>query len=436
MFYLRKLQSAIKTPWQRTLYVMFLAQLLTAVGFSSIYPFFPLYVHKLGSSFGFNLDLLAGLVFSSQAFTMMIASPVWGALADRYGRKLMVERAMFGGSVILLLMGFVTSAEQLVVLRAIQGLVTGTVAAANALVASVTPREHAGYGMGLLQVGQGAGVALGPIIGGAVADRWGYAAAFYVTSAMLLLGGILVLVGVKEPFQRKAVVRGSGAAASEAEGDVKVSPRPGGTAVLGVRMIGRAWREIFTFAGVPVTFALQFISQMGGSLLTPILPLFIPTVIGPSQDLNTFTGLVVGANAGAATISSVFLGRLGDRTGHRVILITSMAIGGLLFIPEFWVRAGWQVLVLQAAVGIAAGGIVPSISALQARFTRPGLEGAVYGLDNSIGSGARALAPMIGSSIAVWMNLRAAFPITGGLMILGAVISALLLPKGKQRVSP
>jgi MFS transporter, DHA1 family, multidrug resistance protein len=418
MLYLRKLQTAIQTPWQRTLYIMFFAQLMTAVGFSSIFPFFPLYVHKLGSSFGFNLDLLAGLVFSSQAFTMMIASPIWGALADRYGRKLMVERAMFGGSVILLLMGFVTSAEQLVVLRAIQGLVTGTVAAANALVASVTPREHAGYGMGLLQVGQGAGVALGPVIGGAVADRWGYAAAFYVTSAMLLLGGILVLVGVEEPFERKAVVR-----------------EPGVARISGLRMIGRSWREIFTFAGVPVTFALQFISQMGTNLLTPVLPLFIPTVIGPSQDLNTFTGLVVGANAGAATISSIFLGRLGDRTGHRVILITSMAIGGLLFIPEYWVRAGWQVLVLQAAVGIAAGGIVPSISALQARFTRPGLEGAVYGLDNSIGSGARSLAPMIGSSIAVWMNLRAAFPITGALMILGAVISAWLLPRGKQRVS-
>ncbi|MBE0699072.1 MAG: MFS transporter, partial [Anaerolineaceae bacterium] len=140
----------MKTPWQRTLYIMFTAQLLTAIGFSSIFPFFPLYVKQLGSSLGISLELLAGLVFSSQAFTMMIAAPIWGALADRYGRKLMVERAMFGGSFILLLMALVTSAEQLVLLRAIQGLVTGTVSAGNALVASVTPREHAGYGMGLL----------------------------------------------------------------------------------------------------------------------------------------------------------------------------------------------------------------------------------------------------------------------------------------------
>ena len=408
MYYWRKIQYALKTPWQRTLYIMFLAQLLSSIGFSSIWPFFPLYVHKLGSSFGFNLDMLAGLVFSSQAFTMMIASPFWGALADRYGRKLMVERAMLGGSVILLLMAFVQSAEQLVLLRAIQGLITGTVAASNALVASITPREHAGYGMGLLQVGQGGGVALGPIIGGAVADLWGYAAAFYVTALLLLLGGLLVMVGVNEPFE---------------------SRRPAAkTAKAGPGLVD-AWREIFTLPGVPVTFILQFLSQLGTNLLTPILPLFIPTVLGPSQDLNTFTGLAVGANAATATVSSIYFGRLGDRVGHRIILITSLTVAGLLYIPMIGVQAGWQILVLQALVGVAAGGIVPSISALQARFSRHGLEGAVYGLDNSIGSGARTLAPIIGSGIAVSWSLRAAFPITGMVLIAGSAISAMLLPK-------
>ncbi len=406
MHVFRKIQYGLKTPWQRTLYIMFLAQLMTAVGFSSIFPFFPLYVKQLGSSFGINLDLMAGLVFSAQAFTMMIASPIWGALADRYGRKMMVERAMFGGSIILLLMAFVTSSEQLVLLRAVQGLVTGTVAAANALVASVTPREHAGYGMGLLQVGQGGGVALGRIIGGAVADSFGYAAAFYITAAMLLLGGILVLVGVQEPPIHKE--------------NAPARQKPGMFA---------AWREIFTFPGVRVTYILQFLSQIGINLLTPITPLFIPTILSPGQDINTFTGLVIGMNAAAATVSSVFLGRLGDRIGHRIILIISMAAAGLIYFPMAGVQAGWQILALTVLVGVAAGGIVPSISALQARFTRPGLEGAVYGLDNSIGSGARSMAPLIGSGIAISFSLRAAFPMTGAIMLLGAVTSFLLLPR-------
>ena len=93
---------------------MFVAQLLTAVGFSVIFPFLSLYVTELGSRTALSVEFLAGAVFSAQAITMMIASPIWGAVADRYGRKLMVERAMFGGAVIMLLMGFVRSGEELV----------------------------------------------------------------------------------------------------------------------------------------------------------------------------------------------------------------------------------------------------------------------------------------------------------------------------------
>ena len=145
---------------------MFFAQVMTGVGFSSIFPFLPLYVQELGSAWGLSIDLLAGLVFSGQAFTMMLTAPLWGSIADRFGRKLMVERAMFGGVIILGMMAFARSGEDLVILRAVQGMITGTVAAVNALVAATAPREHAGYAMGFTQVGLGAGVALGPMIGG------------------------------------------------------------------------------------------------------------------------------------------------------------------------------------------------------------------------------------------------------------------------------
>src|SRR5512136_3036453 len=191
-------------PWKRTLYILFFSQMMVAVGFSSIFPFLPFYVKELGSSTGLSIELLSGLVFSSQAFTMMLASPLWGVVADRYGRKLMVERTMFGGTIILLLMAFVVSAEQLVLLRAVQGLITGTVAAANALLASMTPRRYMGYAMGLLQVGFGTGIALGPLIGGAIADAYGYHVAFYITAAMLFLAGLLVWFGIHGNFATEA----------------------------------------------------------------------------------------------------------------------------------------------------------------------------------------------------------------------------------------
>lgn len=407
MLPLLRIRNALNTPWQRTLYIMFLAQLLTAVGFSSIFPFLPLYVHKLGSSTGASLELLSGLVYSGQAFTMMLTAPLWGALADRYGRKLMVERAMFGGTIILLVMAFARSAEELVLLRIIQGLITGTVAAANALVAAMAPREQAGYAMGVLQVGQGAGVALGPIIGGFIADQFGYSAAFYVTSFLLLLGGILVFCGVKE-HQPSSTARGKRSS------------------------FMRCWREILSSPGVSVNYSLGFMCSLARNMLLPIIPLFIPLLLSSTQSVNTFTGLVVGTSSATTTLSSVFFGRLGDRVGHRKILIISMFLGGFLFLPLVWVQTGWQVLILQALIGIAMGGFIPAYTALLARYTRPGLEGAVYGLDNSIGSGARSLAPILGSALAVWVGIRPTFAITGLLLVLTGISGMSLLPKNEQ----
>ena len=78
--------------WQRTLYVMVFVQFVSAVGMSSVFPFLSLYVEELGTHTALSTEILTGLVFSVQAFTMMLAAPVWGALADRRGRKPMVVR--------------------------------------------------------------------------------------------------------------------------------------------------------------------------------------------------------------------------------------------------------------------------------------------------------------------------------------------------------
>lgn len=398
-------------PWQRTLYILFVAQMFTAVGFSSMFPFLPLYVQELGSSTGTSLELLTGLVFSGQAFAMMLVSPVWGALADRYGRKLMVERAMFGGTIILLLMAFARSAEQLVLLRTVQGLITGTVAAANALVAAIAPRERLGYAMGLLQVGLMTGVAVGPLVGGAVADTWGYSAAFFVTSGLLFISGLMVLFGVKEDFTPET------------------QPKAKSGGILG------GWKNILAAPGVGVVYGVRFISQMGRNIIAPVTPLLVQALLAGSGPVNTITGLVTGVYAASTTLSTAYLGRLGDRVGQRKLLIVCLGVTALLYFPQAGATAAWQLVALQALVGVATGGILPSISALLARYTRPGEEGAVYGLDNSVGSGGRAVAPLVGSAIAAGFGIRSAFTATGIAFLAAVGLAAWLLPRGNAETS-
>ncbi|MCK4315628.1 MAG: MFS transporter, partial [Anaerolineae bacterium] len=191
-----------KSPvsWRRNLLAIWFAELVAIIGFTVVIPLLPLYVQELGVQGEQEIRIWSGVIFSAQAVTMAIFGPIWGALSDRYGRKVMVERAMFAGAILITLMGLAQSVQQLVLLRALQGALTGTVTAANVLVATTAPRERVGYALGMLQMAIYAGASAGPLLGGLVADHFGYRVAFWITGALLFLAALGVLVFVKEEF--------------------------------------------------------------------------------------------------------------------------------------------------------------------------------------------------------------------------------------------
>ncbi len=379
-----------------------MSQLLSSIGFSMIFPFLPSYVNSLGSAFGFNLFFLAGAVFSAQAITMTIASPIWGTLADRFGKKRMVERAMFGGSLILLAMAFATSAEMLVVLRAVQGFISGTVAAANALVAATAPRERTGYAMGVLQTGVWSGVALGPILGGLLADAYGYNVSFYFTAGLLFLGGLLVHCGVTDVKTKR-------------------NGKP--------KSFIADWKHILVAPGVNYVFLIRFLGWLGRNVLVPYLPLFMATLLASQTRLNTLTGLAIGLSSAAGTVTSFLLGRVGDKHGHKLILVVCAVTTTVLYILQIWTTNIWQLIFLQTLTGAAAGGIMPVLSALLNLYIGPGEEGAAYGLDNSVTSLSRAVAPMVGAVVVYLSGYQGLFFIAAVLFALTAVLAFWKLPK-------
>ena len=379
--------------WRRNLIVLVLVQLLSTAGFSLVFPFLPLYVNEIGIATRGSVEFWAGMVFSSQAVTMMISAPIWGTVADRYGRKLMLARATLGGAVLLALMGLVQNAEQLVLLRTIQGGVTGVVAAANALVAAQTPRERSGAALGMLNMARWAGVALGPIIGGVLGDAFGFRESFWITGALLGFAGICVVFWVHEEFTPPAKEERTGFWAS-------------------YHMLIRA-------PGMSGLYALTFLRSLGQTLILPIVALFVMELMQTDQGAASATGIIIGMAAFTGALSAVWLGRLGDRVGHTRVLIGAAVTTVLFYIPQPFVHTAWQLALLQGMSGFAAGGLIPSIAALMNLWTPGDNQGATYGLENSVNAAARIFSPMLAAGVAVWFGYRGVFGLSG--LIYGAI---------------
>ncbi len=390
--------------WRKNLYILFGVQLLTTAGFSLVFPFLPLYIREIGVATRGSLEFWSGMVFSTQAFTMMIASPFWGVIADRYGRKPMLLRATLGGAVLIALMGLVQNVEQLVLLRTIQGFVTGVISSTNALVAATAPKEKSGSALGLLMLSRWGGLALGPVIGGVFGDAFGYRESFFITGIMLTMAGLAVLFWVHEEFT-----------------PVEKAKRP--SAIGG-------YRTLLASPGMISLYTLAFLRSLGGMMIYPVAALFMIQLMHTESGAATWTGLMIGAVAGASALSGVYLGRLGDRVGHERIMLVSAIACALFYLPQPFVSTPWQLIALQALGGLAVGGLLSPMAALLNLWTPPGTQGATYGLENSIAAGGRTIAPLLAGVIATWFGVRAVF---GATAVVYALMAGLVVWMAARR---
>lgn len=372
--------------WRRTLYTVWITQFIAVAGFSFVIPFIPYYIQELGITDVKQVGLWAGLVTAAQATSMALMAPVWGALADRYGRKLMVLRASFAGALVLAAMGFVTNVQQLLVLRLIQGMLTGTVSATTTLVASTVPKERAGMALGSLQTAIFLGVSLGPLLGGAAGDAFGYRPSFWITGALLFLSGVLVLLFVQEDFRPAEDVSRTG----------RVN-------------YGQAVRLVLTSGPLLAVFASRVLLRVGTRTLDPVLPLFVQTLLPAGSQAGAITGLIAAVSGLGAAVGSPIFGGWSDRFGRRRLLIACALAAGVCYIPQALAHDARWLIFWQLLSGFAVGGTLATVTALLTQVAPKGHEGMVFGLDASAVSGANAIGPVLGAAVAASFGLRAPF---------------------------
>jgi DHA1 family multidrug resistance protein-like MFS transporter len=387
--------------WKRNVAVLCTTQLLTLIGFSSYFPIIPFYMMELGAE-SYEQALSLNAAFSSTAaITMMIASPIWGALADRYGRKMMVVRATMGGAILSFLMGLAQSPEHLIILRTLQGALSGTMAAAMTLISTQTPEKSLGVSLGMMQTVQYAGLAVGPLIGGLTSDLFGYRTVFPVSAGLQTISLILALTLVKERFVR-----------------VETAKRA-----------RRTPRELLSaFAGV--TAVLLFVVgliRLTTTTVTPIMSLYVNEIDPGNPRLGTLAGTVSSASAVTSAVAAFLVGRAGDRVGQRKVLLICILGMMVLYIPLAYVSSVTQLIMFYAALGLFLGGTMPTANALLARSTPTERRGAVFGISSSFQAAGRSVGPMIGAGIANQWGISSVFLATSGFCAVIALVIVTVL---------
>ncbi|MFH1571691.1 MAG: MFS transporter [Gemmatimonadota bacterium] len=383
--------------WKRNFWILWAAEVVAIVGFQVIQPFLPYYVQELGVEGLDQAVVWAGRIGTAAGLAMAISSPIWGGLADRLGRKPMVVRAMLGGGVTVILMAYVTTVEELLVARLLQGALAGTVTACITMVSTTTPRIYLGFALGMMQAAFRFGAAAGPLVGGPLIARFGYRPCFVVSGVLVLLAGVVVQAFVREHFVR----------APAEEGTTRL-----GFLIEGLHLLRNGPFRLVLVAMTLIQFAFGFIM--------PVIPLFLQS-LAHTDDIESLAGPIFGAWMLVGGISSVAMGRWSERFGVRRTLQGGLAVAGLFYLAQ---SAAPDVSVLATLLilsGVASGAIQPVANVLITRIVPEGDRGKAFGVVSSASALGWAIGPVLGGHLAASTGFATVFVVTGVMFLALAI---------------
>jgi DHA1 family multidrug resistance protein-like MFS transporter len=368
-------------------------------GFSFAFPFLSIFISKdLGVHPGHDLDLWTAASASASGLSMAIASPIWGVLGDRYGRKPMLIRSMLGGAVTVGLIYFARNPTELLVLRFLQGATSGTVAAATALVAAETPRSRVAWSLGVVTSAVALGSAIGPVIGGLAAELVGLRVVFLGGGILLLISLVPVVLIVQEsPMVRRSGPRPNTFAL--------IAERPGLRKQLGV-LIGS-----------------QGLISVCNSATSQLVVLRLLEMV--TSGVSAVSGLAFGLAGISSSAAAVLYTRVSRRLGY---VRTVAAAAGLVAVAVALIGIAPWVAVVVLAVGLNGlftGVILPATASMIGLETPHEAQSTVFGLNASSVALGFFFGPLIAGTVAATAGVSASLLVIATLaLVLAGVVAA------------
>ncbi|MFJ7971584.1 MFS transporter [Psychrobacillus sp. NPDC096389] len=381
---------------KRNFTIMWFSNFLVSGTMTMIMPFLSLYINSMGDFSESYVQKWAGLVFGVTFVTAFLMSPVWGRIADKYGYKPILIINGFGIATCVFLMGFVHSVEAFFVLRLFMGIVTGFIPTSLAFISAQTPRNIAGKTMGTLQMGSVSGTLFGPVMGGFLADTFGFQYTFIITSSAVSIAALLVIFGIQEirkekkkndhEFSRKTVISG-----------------------------------IFHHRLILNVLMITSIVQIGLFSIQPLLSLYVSHLTN-SNEVALLAGITFSATGVGSLLFARTWGKLGDSIGYEKILSALLIIAFIFIIPQAFVTDLWQLIVLRFLFGIASGGLIPITTALIRREALIEVQGELMGYNTSFRFLGNIIGPMFGGFISGYIGISSVFFVTGSLFLIAFLI--------------
>lgn len=366
----------------------------TIVAMTLLLPFLPLYVEQLGVKDHAAIVQWSGVAYGATFLSAALVAPLWGRLADRYGRKLMLIRASLGMAVAMALIGIAQDVWQLVGLRLLAGLLGGYASGSMVLVATQTPRERSGWALGTMSSAIMAGSLAGPLIGGIlpplIGIRWTFFGAGAVIFVAFLATTLLIREDKRPPVQKGAKPVGSWASVPDT--------RP----LLAMLL-----------TGLLLMFATMSIE--------PIITVYVSQLVADPAHVTLMAGVVMSAAALGSMLSASHLGKLADRNGAWNVIIGCLAVSAVLLVPQAFVTAGWQLVALRFLMGLSLGGLLPCIASVIRHSVPERSAGHMLGYSISAQYTGQVVGPLFGGFVGGHFGMRAVFLGTCVLMAGGAL---------------
>jgi len=334
-------------------------------GFTVVMPFLPLYIRELGVADVADIALWTGLTLGATPAVTAFSAPLWGRVGDRYGSKLLVIRSLSAFVLTKGAMAFVTAPWQLFALRALLGVFAGYGALTVSMAAESVPREKMAEAIGIVQIAQRLGPAIGPIIGGLLAPLVGLRQSFLIAAAFYLVAVILVALLYQEPRTRQARTASRG--------------------------MGEVLRELLATPGFVMVFMVILCLQLVDRSFGPILPLYVERLGLPESEVPLVSGLLFSV----AAVSAAF--------GHHVAgaLLARWSAPRLIALSSLLTAAGLLLLVLVPSVAAFALALAVSGAAIGVGMTAAYTSGgALLPADaHATGFGVMTTASLIGLAV-------------------------------------